>query len=218
MHVMLKKGMIAAVVAVAVALLAGRMFIMNTSGKIVKAIDGGERETAISLIKSATPKELNTPSHSGLVHRLRIITDSGAGTYPIIAAADSGDLEMVQAITAQGADVNVRSLEVEDTPLISCLRSNSQEKFVIAMHLMDHGADVDMENIDGRCALDYALEKDPMILADDQRIRERDNALVMIIENSQVLKGPEKKPELLEKLNIQNETVVLDRLQADGWL
>lgn len=80
------------------------------------------------------------------------ITDN-RGRTPLIAAAEIGFLEGVEALVARGARVDVPN-STGETPLIAAVHSRNTELMEI---LLEAGADPDLADNVGRSARDYAM-------------------------------------------------------------
>lgn len=77
------------------------------------------------------------------------------GRTPLIAAAEIGFLEGVQALLRRGAQVDIAS-STGETPLISAVLTRNVELMEI---LLEGGADPDRTDNTGRSARDYAQER-----------------------------------------------------------
>ncbi len=77
------------------------------------------------------------------------------GISPIHAAAANGNLAIIQALLANGADVNAKQHN-DFTPLHTAADHGSVE---MAQLFLDHGADIAAATVDGRTAADIAREK-----------------------------------------------------------
>lgn len=78
-------------------------------------------------------------------------------------ASAKGDVDAMRQALSQGADVNVQSPHMWDTPLHVAVMNRS----VDAIHLLlDAGAELDIPNRDGRTALHeaaFTYQKDPQV-------------------------------------------------------
>ncbi|MCB9419869.1 MAG: ankyrin repeat domain-containing protein [Ardenticatenaceae bacterium] len=83
------------------------------------------------------------------------VAQNGMAIAPIHAAAANGNLNILKALLAKGADVNARQ-QGGFTPLHTTADSNSPE---MARLFLEHGADRDAVRDNGQTALDLALEK-----------------------------------------------------------
>ncbi len=81
------------------------------------------------------------------------------GGTPLHYAAGHGDLAMVHALLARGADVNTTRINSGETPLISACRDWAHSYIVTP--LLSAGADVNARDKNGRAALHHAV--DPLL-------------------------------------------------------
>ncbi len=81
--------------------------------------------------------------------------------YPLIAATQSGRVEMVSLLLKSGANPNVRDTD-SSTALIWAAKQNNRE---IAAQLIDAAADVNLEDQQGASALWYAVRTDSYPIA-----------------------------------------------------
>lgn len=86
------------------------------------------------------------------------LSTTHAGT-PLHYAAGHGDLTMVRALLARGANVNATGRDSGETPLISACRDWAHS--YIVSPLLSAGADVNARDKKGRTALHYAV--DPLL-------------------------------------------------------
>lgn len=86
-----------------------------------------------------------------------------AGITPLVAAIATGDMNELQNLLAQGADVNKPTEKFGATPLVWAVIADDRP--VIEL-LLRHGADVRGESAEGKNALDYAAEKNDASLVD----------------------------------------------------
>lgn len=172
----------------------------NKSRQLVKAIEEGRTEDAIEIIEKAEPDELDMPSYNKITSGILVRLDAGAGTYPIIAASWKGNLKVVEALINKGVDVNVVSFELENTALIEALYSREDNRYKIALLLIDNGAEVDHANIGGEKAIQFALMYDEWLLETQELKEERKQVIISIVEHSKELKEDENYKKLIEEL------------------
>jgi hypothetical protein len=75
--------------------------------------------------------------------------------YPLHKAAAAGEMDVVKALVAAGADVNVRTRDTEDTPLHLAITNGRRG---VAEYLVQKGARIDIAGKDGKTAAQLAKE------------------------------------------------------------
>lgn len=185
----------------------------NKSRQLVKAIEEGKTEEAIDIIEKAELGELDMPAYNKITSRILVRLDAGAGTYPIIAASWKGNLKVVEALINKGVDVNAVSFELENTALIEALFSRADNRYKIALILIDNGAEVDHANIRGEKAIKFALMNDEWLLETQELKEGRTQVIISIVEHSKELKEEENYKKLIEELKCLKDTDVLSQLE-----
>ena len=71
----------------------------------------------------------------------------------LVRDADGGDLEEIKSIIQGGGDVN---WQLEPTGLTPLMAAASSDKIEVVRYLLDHGADLNLKDANGRTALDRA--------------------------------------------------------------
>ncbi len=61
---------------------------------------------------------------------------------PLIAACKNGNRDIVELLLEKGADINKRDNFTGKTPLLAALHGSKQNRFELAMYLIDNGADI----------------------------------------------------------------------------
>ena len=129
------------------------------------AIFDKDTDKALELIENADLKDLDRKSHNDIEELFIQIFDTMDPTdFPIIESTFRGNYEVTKALVDKGVNVNVIDDFDNSTPLMYALQSFSEDKYKIANYLIDHGADVTMVDDYGKTALDYAKEKDVLLL------------------------------------------------------
>lgn len=78
------------------------------------------------------------------------------GNNPLICAVSGGDLTIVKMLVTAGADVNCIEPTFKYSPLLLLTGVNANAE--IAKFLIEHGADVNAEDVTGRSVIQHALE------------------------------------------------------------
>lgn len=132
--------------------------------EINEAIQEKDTNKALELIESASLEDLDRPSHNGIEQFFVQIFDTMDSTdYPILEATYRGNYEVTKALVDKGVNVNVLDID-NQTPLIYILYSYSEDKYKAANYLIDNGADITIVDDFNKTALDYAEEKDVLLL------------------------------------------------------
>ncbi len=121
-----------------------------TDGCGSTALITASRATDMNLVRYLLEEQ-----HSDINHRDRL------GWSALYCAVLDNHPEMVRYYLEHGADVNIRDRE-EETPLMECFCShfvNSEESMTLAEILVHGGADLDLQDKEGRTALFFAIEK-----------------------------------------------------------
>ena len=74
---------------------------------------------------------------------------------PLHMACRKGNLQAVQILIQNGAEINSQNTWDKQTPLISSLVGTDENRMEIARFLLDNGADPTIRDVTGRTALDY---------------------------------------------------------------
>ena len=174
----------------------GLFYLSNhtLTAQLNNAIMTNKTKTALKLIEKSNTITLNRSNQ----HYIDYIVDSifnidSSRGYPLCIAAKCGNYKVVKALVKKGVDVNVKTLEKEDTPLILVLRSMHTNKYKIANYLIDNGAKIEYKDKEDMTAVHYAVEQNDNILINDDIIQEREKCL-------------EKCKEILGKDNLDEYT------------
>lgn len=89
--------------------------------------------------------------------------DDASGVTPLVSAVAGGDLHEIETLLKQGADINKPSRKFGATPLIWAVIAGNK---AVIEFLLRHGADIHAETLEGRNALDYAVQKNDPALVD----------------------------------------------------
>lgn len=158
----------------------GLFYVSNhtLTAQLNNAIMANKTKTALKLINKSNIITLNKSNQHYLDYIINSIfnIDSSRG-YPLCIAAKCGNYKVVKALVKQGVNVNVKTLEKEDTPLILILKSKHTNKYKIANYLIDNGAKIEYEDKEHKTAIHYALEQNENILINDKIIKERELCL-----------------------------------------
>ena len=130
------------------------------------AIFDEDTDKALELIENADLKDLDRKSHNGIEVLFVQIFDSyyTITGYPIYNAAFYSNYEVTKALVDKGVNINVTDTYKSQTPLMIVLKSFSEDKYKIANYLLDHGADITIVDDYNKTALDYAKERDVLLL------------------------------------------------------
>lgn len=79
----------------------------------------------------------------------------------ILLASEIGDLDLVEDLLEEGADINAQYYNALSTPLIEAVKNNQEE---VVEFLIKNGADREIADINNKKATDYA-QSNPKILA-----------------------------------------------------
>jgi len=102
------------------------------------------------------------------------------GMNPLHAAARSGNSEMVRILTEYGPpDINAGD-EIESTPLLSALGSHNFKDGSVLQLLLEHGADINVQNQAGQtpllwASMNGALEVVRLLLEHGADVEAKDN-------------------------------------------
>lgn len=86
-----------------------------------------------------------------------------SGVTPLVLAVAGGDLHEIETLLKQGADINKPSRKFGATPLIWAIIGGNR---AVIEFLLRHGADIHAETLEGKNALDYAVQKNDTALID----------------------------------------------------
>ena len=154
----------------------GVFYLINhtTTAKLNTAIVKNNTKVALKIIKKSDKATLNKSNqhYVDYIYDSIFNIDSSRG-YPLALAAKMGNYEIVKALVDKGVNVNVRTLEIKDTPLILSLKSKSTDKYKIANYLIDNGAKIKYKNRQDKTAIYYAWEQNANILINDEIEKER---------------------------------------------
>ena len=96
---------------------------------------------------------------SSLVDGANVNAKRSNGTTALHTACSRGYFEIVQYLVENGADINVRGGDENDTPLIWAVYN---ERNNISKFLVDKGANINARDKHGKSALNYAYERGEM--------------------------------------------------------
>lgn len=83
---------------------------------------------------------------------------------PLHCAVENGSFECVKLLVERGANINVRSIQRNETPLQIAIRRGNKE---IYDYIREQPVDVNLRNKEGETALFYAVrQKDPQVVED----------------------------------------------------
>ena len=144
------------------------------TARLNNAIVDNKTKVALKMIKQSNKNSLNKTNQ----HYFNYIWDSifnknSTKGYPINIAAKNGNYKVTKALIDKGVNLNVKTLGIEDTPLILVLKSNSTDKYKIANELIDAGAKIKYNNRENKSAIYYAYEQNANILINDEIIEAR---------------------------------------------
>lgn len=144
------------------------------TARLNNAIVDNKTKMALKMIKQSNKNGLNKTNQ----HYFNYIWDSifnknSTKGYPINIAAKSGNYKVTKALIDKGVNLNVKTLGIEDTPLILVLKSDSTDKYKIANELIDAGAKIKYNNRENKSAIYYAYEQNANILINDEIIDAR---------------------------------------------
>lgn len=107
--------------------------------------------------------------------------DADSSEYPLNDAVDFGEYETTVVLLEAGADPNVRSPYLNDTPLIRALSYGGNEyQYRIAMLLLKYGADPNVSNDDGDTPFELAKQENP---DGTKKMKKEQKQLLEILEN-----------------------------------
>lgn len=154
----------------------GLVYVSNHTftARLNNAIVDNKTKAALKMIKQSNKNSLNKTNQ----HYFNYIWDSifnknSTKGYPINIAAKNGNYKVTKALIDKGVNLNVKTLGIEDTPLILVLKSNSTDKYKIANELIDAGAKIKYNNRENKSAIYYAYEQNANILINDEIIEAR---------------------------------------------
>ena len=182
------------------------------SVRVVEAIKDNNTPKALKLIEDSTAEELNKPTHGAVIDFFLSIIDADGADYPIIAAANANNLEVVDALIEKGVDLDVKDSVVENTALIEACDSISKDRFKTAIKLIDGGADVDATNYYEKRALDYVLVKDEATM-DKTELVERAETIIKIVEHSEYYNDDDNYSKLKEELLFKKDADIVEILE-----
>ena len=144
------------------------------TARLNNAIVDNKTKIALKMIKQSNKNGLNKTNQ----HYFNYIWDSifnknSTKGYPINIAAKSGNYKVTKALIDKGVNLNVKTVGIEDTPLILVLKSDSTDKYKIANELIDAGAKIKYNNKENKSAIYYAYEQNANILINDDIIKAR---------------------------------------------
>ena len=147
------------------------------------AIFDKDTDKALELIENADLKDLDRKSHNDIEELFIQIFDTMDPTdFPIIESTFRGNYKVTKALVDKGVNVNVIDDFDNSTPLIYALQSFSKDKYKIANYLIDHGADITIVDDYGKTALDYAKEKDVLLLDEYPELEQERLAIIERLE------------------------------------
>ena len=111
---------------------------------------------------------IDTPLHraasQGNVSILKLLVDLGgninaadgrSGNTPLHVAASYSQIPSVAALLEKNADINALN-KAQETPLMNALRSSAENRLSMFRILVDHGADINTINAEGKTAMHIA--------------------------------------------------------------
>ena len=143
---------------------------------------------------------------------------------PLIIACKSGDREMVEFLIANDADVNKVCNYTGETPLLAALHGTKQNRFSLAMYLIENGANIYVTQ-----TVNSAFNESLMVLDtdSDQTIEEGfelfrhliengvDRTIYMTKESALTFAAHYRNDKAVEYL-IQNDYFVVNELDSNG--
>lgn len=171
------------------------------SEELYQAIDSGDEEQVRVLLEQKG--DVNTPRRSDSV----LNSIDFENVYPLEKACKTS-ANMVKLLLDAGADVDIKDTYLSSTPLIYALSSNYEERFSIAMELINKGADINHVDRNGRTALNKAA----IIFSTDGEEARQDEKKLMeyLLENcdlNSVIEESGSNP-LLEAASYNNTEVI----------
>lgn len=108
--------------------------------------------------KSEIEKSINKLSR----HEIDAVKISRFIYHPLNLACEKGNYDVVNLLVEKGVDVNARDRLTGNTPILSVLiKGNTSERCEIAMFLIEHGADINVENKSGDTVIRRLMKESP---------------------------------------------------------
>ena len=126
------------------------MYNKHIIRSINKAIEEGNVDKVSRLISSCN--NINDTPYSAFFASIL----EKENVSPLNSACFLGEFEIVKVLIENGADVNYRKTQTENTPLMNALvgsSKNKRDRFNIAEYLLEHGADVNMVSTNSHTAI-----------------------------------------------------------------
>ena len=164
------------IVCIVVLVFVGIIYYSNHTftSRLNDAIMNNKTDIALTLIEKSNKNKLNKSNQ----HYFNYITDSilnnnSSKGYPICIASRMGNYKIIKALIDKGVNLNVKTIGIEDTPLILVLKSESTDKYKGANALIDAGAKIKYTNKENKTAIYYAYEQNANILINNDVIKAR---------------------------------------------